>query len=154
MLHVHATILPTSPSCLLQVAYAAVTLAGYITYFAPELLQLGKSGQIAADGRQRHHPAPANAHQSAAEQVDQAACKGPDQGAVSPPTHSMQLHERKLQTKAHFDMEGSSVLSSSMPARESSAASQLLEPRMLRLCGSFTLQVRPVGWHICPHAMD
>jgi len=125
-----------------QIAYAAVTLAGYVTYFASELLQLGKSGRITADNRQRK-PATATAHQSAAEQANRDACEASDQGAESPSTHGMQLRNRKLHNAENACIDDDYVQRTDMPASGSAAASRLLEPRMLRLCGSFTLQVRP-----------
>ena len=129
----------------MQVAYAAVTLAGYVTYFAPDLLQLSTPPRIAADGRRRNPaPAPATAQPPAAQPVVQDACKASDQGSPSPRTHSMQLRERKLQNAANVCMEGNiaALLNSGMPATQSRAADRLLEPRTLRLCGSFTLQAR------------
>ena len=126
---------------LSQIAYATVILAGYVAYFGPELLHAGRSGSTAVSNPQSTPSAEQHSSTQQDDSTPTAESTASDHAALSPPTHGMQLRKRKLQD-ARASTSDDSVLGFDKAAGGYAAATQLLEPHILRLCGSFTMQVR------------
>jgi hypothetical protein len=130
---------------LSQIAYAAVILAGYVSYFVPEVLQ--QRGAALPEANSSAHLQPRAAGELGDEQLfdkDFSAAETAS-GAPSPAQkgHSMRLRNRK----GHPVIEqlcsdnSSGAPHSGASADTAGAAPSLLDRRTLRLCGSFTLQV-------------
>ena len=117
----------------MQIVYAAVILAGYVAYFAPEMLHMGRpSPDVMITSHNKSSSAAAGPLGTQHTEQEMTADASSDQAITNSPTHSMQLRNRKTQ-----------IVEETCDSEDNlSAATHLLDPRILRLCGSFTLQVR------------
>ena len=140
-------------AAVLQMLYGAVTLAGYAAHFSPELLTVLRPAAPNEGGGSAGSPAAAELGGKLASAADAEA----EAEAVpvtstlldSPSKHGMRLQNREAARSSSGDVDSgshegagaSAVQEAPLRMRKLRGSPPLLDPHVLWLCGSFTLQV-------------
>lgn len=137
----------------LQILYAAVTLAGYSAHFAPQLSTVLRQGEPSEDGSCAGSPLSSGEPGQSLKSVSEADALGPEPSPgtllKNPLDSGVRLRRRKGEQAGDRDssnqqggddasMEGEAEVLGGGGADRG----PLLDPHVLWLCGSFTLQVQ------------